>query len=177
MQHKWIFIELLSGLLLGSAFVLSPKANAASPEGLLSIDTQSQEPITITSDKAELDNQEHTAIYRDNVVVTRGDVTLYSDEIKTWFDDQSKRIKQIKATGGVRLVQADVVITAAAATYFDKEQKIVLTGKPMCKKGDNVLTGSGITYFLDTGKIVVENAKSTLQPKTDLKANNLKTRP
>ncbi len=177
MRSNRILIELTVSLFLWSYLVHSPTAKAASPENLLSLDTQNQETITITSDRAELSNKEYTAIYRDNVVVKRGDVTLYSAEIKTWFDNDSKRIKQIKATGGVKLVQADIIITAEAATYYEEQQKIVLTGKPMCKKGANVLTGSDITYFMDTGKIVVQDAKSTLQPKTDLKANSLATGP
>ena len=154
--------------MLGSGLTATA-AKDTPKESLLGLETKSQEPITITSDSAELNNQQYTAIYRGNVVVKRGDVTLYGDEIKSWFDKETKQITQIEARGRVRLMQADLVITAEVGTYYDQQQKIVLSGQPVCQKGGNVLEGSSITYFMADGKIMVEDAKSILKPKTTAK--------
>lgn len=168
MKYKYLVVGLAVGLILGGGLA-DLQAEENPTNDLLGLDTKSQQTISISSDRAELDNKQHTAVHRGNVVVKRGDVTLYSNEIESWFDEESKRIKRIEARGEVKLVQADITITAERATYFDQQQKVVLSGKPVCKKGDNVLTGSQITYFMDTGRIVVEDAKSTIAPKPALK--------
>jgi lipopolysaccharide export system protein LptA len=163
MRYKYLVVVLTAVLILWAGPLL-PQSAANPPDNLLGVDAQSQQPITITSNRAELDNKQHTAVHRGNVVVKRGELTLYSNEIKAWFDGETKRIKQIDARGGVRLVHLNRVITAEAGAYFDEQQKIVLTGNPVCQEGDNVLAGSRITYFMNEDRIVVEDAKSILQP-------------
>jgi lipopolysaccharide export system protein LptA len=166
MQYKQLVIGLTMGLMLWGGMALS-QIEAAAPENLLNIDTKTKQPITITSDSAVLDNKQHIAIHTGNVVVKWGEVTLYSDEITTWFDEKAKHIIKIEARGAVKMVHLNRTLTSEAGTYFDREQKLVLTGNPVCTEDENILTGSRITYFMREDKIVVENAKSVLHPPAD----------
>jgi len=142
------------------------KPNLKTEADLLGLSRQTQAPITITSEKAEFDNKQHMATYTGNVVVKRGDMTLYATHIKAWFDPVVRRIQKITAQGQLKIVQGDRVITAAQGTYFAEGQKIVLTGKPVSQQGDNMVQGSRMTYFLDEDRIVVEEARTVLHPKS-----------
>ena len=42
---------------------------------------QAGEPMTIEADSATLDDRRGVSLYRDNVVVVRGDLTLHADEV------------------------------------------------------------------------------------------------
>jgi lipopolysaccharide export system protein LptA len=176
MRFKCFFIVLLTGLMLQSGQAFS-ESEAAPTNNLLNINMKGPQPITITSDRAALDNKSHTAVHTGNVVIKRGDLTLYSDEITTWFDKDAKRIDKIEATGRVKLLHLNRIITAETGTYLDQEQKIILTGNPVCKEGDNMLTGSCITYFIAEDKIVVDDAKSILHPQAEKHAETQTTKP
>ena len=51
------------------------------------LSTDSQQPIEIEADFAELDDQEGRTIYVGNVIVTQGSIKMTGDKLKVLFDE------------------------------------------------------------------------------------------
>lgn len=124
------------------------------------------EPIVITSQNLINDNKAKTATFDGNVVAKRGEVTLYSNKLIVYYEDEQKggSIRMIEALGNVRLVKADRIITSHKAVYYpEPEEKVVFTGEPRVTEGKNLVTGEKITYFIKDDKALVEKSKVYLQ--------------
>jgi lipopolysaccharide export system protein LptA len=136
-------------------------------------------PIVVTARTLVADNKKKTAIYKKDVVVKKGDMTLYADTVTVHLKDTGKspdkaakgqadivqgsgKIETIEAKGAVKIIQQDKTATADEAIYYSATDKIVLTGKPRVWQGDNVITGNKITYNIKEDTFVVDEAKTVL---------------
>jgi lipopolysaccharide export system protein LptA len=136
----------------------------------------SAEPVVVTARSLVADNHKKTVIYKKDVVVKRGDVTLYADEVTIQLASGgqaadkkaadpiqgSGKIDTINAKGNVRIIQQDRTATSDEAVFYNGAEKFVLTGRPRVWQGDNVLTGIKITYNLKDDTILVDEAKTIL---------------
>jgi len=142
-------------------------------------------PIVVTARTLLADNKKRVVVYRTDVVVTRGDLTLYADEVTIRLsgpgpDEDTKdkmlsgtgRIKTIEATGGVKIVQDDKTATADRAVYDAQTDEIVLTGSPRMWQGPNVLTGSSIAYNIAEDTVQVRDAKTVIYQDRGLPATS-----
>jgi len=157
---------MLLALIAGSLFLTREQVLAVTTKSpaLLEFSGNEEEPITINSKRAEFDNKRQVGIYSGEVVVKRGDTTLYADKIEVKLDPKTKRIMEIAAEGRVRIIQKDRELTAQHAAYFEVEKKLVLTGNPKTHQGENTINGSRMTYFWTEDRIVVEEARSVFYP-------------
>ncbi len=157
------------------AFVVVFVANISRAQRNALFDKASKEkvPVVITAQQAEFDNKTRKAVYTGNVKVVRGDTTMYSDKLESFLDKEGKELDHIIATGCVKVLQGNKIITAEKGVYYDKEQKVVLTGSPVSRDGENVIEGSRMVYFFNQERVVVEDAKSVLHP--DKKKNKKET--
>jgi len=133
-------------------------------------------PTVVTAKTLVADNRKRTVSYKTDVVVRRGDVTLYSDEVVITLSGEKKSgqggsgeffsspgsVEKIEAVGGVKIVQGDKTATAEDAVYMAGDEKIILTGSPRLWQGPNVLTGSSIVFDIKEDTITVEDAKTLL---------------
>jgi len=150
-----------------------PPAYALDPE---TAGTGKNTPIIITARSLIADNKKKEVTYKKDVVVKKGDLTLYADTVVIHLKPSEKgagqdkdgvlkgsgRIETIEAVGGVKIVQEDKTATAGKAVYYSEGDKIVLTGKPRVWQGGNVLDGSKITYNLKDDTVSVEDANTVL---------------
>jgi lipopolysaccharide export system protein LptA len=79
-------------------------------------------------------------------------------------------IKELAATGNVKIIQGDRIATGQKIVFYGDEQKIVATGNPRVWQGDNVIVGNKITVYLKQDRSVVEGTpqarvSATIQPK------------
>lgn len=94
-------------------------------------DEKSGQITTITcSGPLEIEYQQGTAVFNKDVVVTHPQGKLFSDKATLFFDTTLKKISKIVAEGNVKIVRDDNVTFAQKATYFGREQKIILEGRP-----------------------------------------------
>ena len=134
-------------------------------------------PIIVTAKSLVADNKKKTAIYRKDVVVKKGDITLYADEVEIKFApgkekadpgnkqepfQASGKVDTIEARGGVKIIQQDKTVTAKEAVYYNAQEKIVFTGSPRVWQGDNVLSGNRISYDIKGDTFQVDDAKTVL---------------
>ncbi len=129
---------------------------------------KSESPINITADRMEARQQERVILFEGHVVVTQDDVTLTGnrlkvvglpDDNKSKTSEISEKIDYIEIEGDVKVIQKDRTATAEKGIYYEKEQKIILRGKPVVTRGKDTVTGSVITVYLQQGKSIVEGGK------------------
>ena len=74
------------------------------------------------------------------------------------LEDETKILKII-ATGQVRISRAQGgLATSEKAVYYEDDEKIVLTGKPVVRQGNDFVEGDRITIFLKENRSVVESS-------------------
>jgi lipopolysaccharide export system protein LptA len=116
-------------------------------------------PITITSERLTADNKAHTALFEGSVAAKTGGTFIYSDSMLVHYSDSGK-VTSIEATGHVKLIKGERVITSDAATYYaDDQERVVFTGDPRAIEGNNVVTGTKMTYYIKDERSIVENSK------------------
>ncbi len=127
----------------------------------------SKSPIHITADRMEANQDQRTIIFESHVVAQQDDVRITSNRLKvTMLPGDKKpasadatareRIDYIEFEGDVRVTQQDRLATASKAIFYQKEQKIILHGRPVVTKGQDRVEGDLITIYLKEGRSVVE---------------------
>ena len=66
------------------------------------------------------------------------------------------------ATGNVKIYRGTQggIATSSKAVYYQDQDKLVLTGKPMVKQGQDFVEGVRITIYLKENRSVVESSRS-----------------
>lgn len=121
--------------------------------------TTSRSPIEITSDSVEGDQKQNRVTFKGNVVAKQEDATLYANMVVVHYDSEMKKMKEIIATGNVRIVQLDRRATCQKAIFYQSENKIVLEGEAVIREGDNVVRGEKVVYLVDEERSYVEGGK------------------
>jgi lipopolysaccharide export system protein LptA len=134
------------------------------------------QPVNISSDSLEYSNKDNTAIFRGNVVARQGDMSMFADQMEATYAGKSGEknekggIKELAATGNVKIIQGERIATGQKIVFYGDEQKIVATGNPRVWQGNNVIVGNKITVYLKQDRSVVEGTphdrvNATIQPK------------
>jgi lipopolysaccharide export system protein LptA len=113
-------------------------------------------PIDITSDTVEADQKRVT--FKGNVVAKQGDVTFYADTVIVLYNQTTKKIKEIRGIGNVKIVQLERRVTSHQATFDQDENKVVLEGDAVIREGENVVRGDRVVYYVNEEKAVVEGS-------------------
>ena len=126
-------------------------------------------PIIIKSDILELDDELKLIKFTGNVVATKGElkikckkmVVYYTSSGKSSSTESKTRISKIVATGNVRIYRGKQggIATANKAVYYQEDEKVVLTGRPMVKQGRDFVEGERIIIYLKENRSVVESSK------------------
>lgn len=123
----------------------------------------------IKSDSLEIDNKKREVIFTGSVEAAKGDMTISCRKMFVYYlEDKSAgrtseqsgfKIDRIVATGDVKINRTNgVSASAEQATYYQGEEKVVLTGKPLVKQGEDFVEGSVITMFLKEERSIVEGS-------------------
>jgi lipopolysaccharide export system protein LptA len=126
--------------------------------------------IVIKSNQLEVDNQRKIVTFTGDVDAKKDDFTMTCQKMVLYYVEQPSEagsekmelsIDRIIAMGQVTITQADGgTATAEKATYYQSEEKVVLTGNPIVKQGDDFVEGSTITLFLKEDRSIVEGSES-----------------
>ncbi|MBI1393237.1 MAG: hypothetical protein GC152_10905 [Alphaproteobacteria bacterium] len=113
------------------------------------LSADSDEPLDITSDRLETEN--NIATWIGEVRVVQGESILTSERlIITQTDDGG--IEEIRAVGDVRYSNGKEAIRGDVAIYTETSRTIRMRGDVVITQGEQVLTGDDLTYWIDTGK-------------------------
>ena len=119
----------------------------------------SEQPLRITSQQLEADNKNQLITFRGNVIARQGDMTIHADTAQVFYEkkEEGNDIREIVATGNVKIHQGDRVATGQKAVFVNGEQKIILTGEPRVWQGKDMVSGERITVLLEEDKSLVES--------------------
>jgi lipopolysaccharide export system protein LptA len=148
-----------TGVFLVVLFLIS--ANAFSAQEVKKITG----PITVTSQMLTADNQAHTALFERSVVARTSDTTIYADRMLVYYEKDTGNVTKIEASGSVKFIRENRVITSKNAVYYAAGEKTVFTGDPRAVEGENVVTGTKITYLMNADRFLVEDSKVFLTTK------------
>lgn len=113
-------------------------------------------PVHITADHLDADNKKKIAIFTGNVVAVKGDLTIRSDKLTIYHDEEGKKIDRIVAEGQVLIDQEKRKFASGErAVYHADSERVVLTGKPKAWEGPNQLVGDKIEFFMNEDRSVV----------------------
>jgi lipopolysaccharide export system protein LptA len=121
----------------------------------------SRAPIDITSDTVEGNQKQSIVTFMGNVVAKQEDATLYANILVIYYNPDTKKLKEIVATGNVKVVQLDRRATGQKVTFYQDENKVVLEGDAVVREGENVTRGERVTYYLNEERSVVEGGKGS----------------
>ncbi len=141
--------------LLLVAFLVAAGTSSAQPAAGISGREQGSQPIEITADRVQADSVRNSVTFEGNVVAVQADVTLHANRIHAEYSREAKAIERIEADGNVRVVQGDREARAPRATFFNLEQRVVLSGGADLRQGENTLKGETLTLFLRENRSVV----------------------
>ncbi len=124
--------------------------------------------LWIKSNTLEIDNKRKIVTFTGNVDARRDDFTINCEKMLLYYKDQPTdkrsekmdvKIDKIIATGNVKIIRTDGGLAMAdKATYYQIQEKVVLTGKPVVKQGNDFIEGSRITLFLKEKRSLVEGS-------------------
>jgi lipopolysaccharide export system protein LptA len=141
--------------------IISALLMAAAP-AVDRVDKNVREPIAITSHRMDADKLGDKVVFTGNVILKKEGMTLSSDSMVVFYDAGSKSIREIEAYGNVVVRKEGREAHSNRASYFDREEKIVLTGDPRINENENQLGGDKITLFLRDDRSIVEGGKVLL---------------
>lgn len=127
-----------------------------------------KQPIEITSDSLQVEQQKNLAIFTGNVVAIQNDVRLKSDKMTVYYtssdeqkadtknpDEQKQTIKKIDVEGNVFLATPEETASGARGDYDVAGEEIHLFDNVVLTRGTNTLKGSKLTYNFASGHSVV----------------------
>ena len=136
MMLKQLFISSvfrLAGILI--VFFLLMPASVFSKEDV------KKEPIIVTSKMLTIDNENNTAVFEHSVVAEAPEMTLYADKMYIFYNQDTRTITRIDASGGVKVIEKDRVITADKATYYARDERVIFKGGLKVVERKSVISG------------------------------------
>jgi lipopolysaccharide export system protein LptA len=112
--------------------------------------------IYIVSDRMEADNKNQWVYFIGNVTATRGEMTLHSDRLEIYRNEEKDEIDRIEAIGHVDINHQGRFATGDKAVFHEADQSLVLTGNPKAWENSNIITGDKMIFYLETDQVVVE---------------------
>jgi len=121
-----------------------------------------REPLVITSNRMVADKLGDIVTFTGEVTLKKEGMTLSSDSVVVYYDVKTKGIREIEALGGVMVRKEGRVALANRASYYSREEKIVLTGDARIIENESQLGGERITLFIREDRSIVEGGKVLL---------------
>ena len=121
--------------------------------------SSSRGPIDIQSDTVEANQKQNSVVFKGNVVAKQEDATLHANLLTIHYDPNTKKLKDIVASGNVKIVQLDRRATGNQVVFDQDENKVVLEGDAVLREGDNVIRGERVIYYVNEERSIVEGGK------------------
>ncbi len=123
---------------------------------------QTDGPIALSADSAEVNEAEGVSLYRGNVVLTRGDMRITGDLMRV-FTDTERQLQRIEvegtpATWQQTLPEADPRQAEAPRMdyYASGPERVILREGGRLWQGDNTVSGTTITHYPAEARTVAE---------------------
>jgi lipopolysaccharide export system protein LptA len=113
--------------------------------------SDSNAPITISSDSFQADLNAKTGTYSGNVMVIQGDTKLRANTVK--LSTINSKLDKVFASGNVVVDSPrSGIVTGDNGVYAVVPRTVLMTGNVTMKKGKDVMRGAQLTVNLVTGQ-------------------------
>ncbi len=145
-----------------------------------------KDPIEITADRMRTENRGQKIIFSGNVIARWGDMQIKADILEIYNHSnqdnpnpeatqlgEGQQLDEIIAIGNVDIVRGDRRAKGDRAKYLDKEQMIILSGKPkaVAWEGENIIEGREMIFLLESDRFQVnDRVRLKIFPKNDKKS-------
>ncbi|OWV69761.1 cell division protein DivIVA [Rhizobium sp. N122] len=178
--------------------LMAPGAGAQQAATMSGMKLSNDQPIQIESDKLEIHDQEHTALFTGKVKVVQGTTTMQSGKMTVYYKDKAAKpaadgtqpaaqpaqpaslasgsadIDKILVTDKVLLTSGTQTATADDGAFDMASQTFILTAdqsnKVILSDGPNVFTGCKLTVHMQTGQAELESCGGRVQIQLDPKS-------
>lgn len=127
-------------------------------------DTSGQ-PVEVTSDQLEFDQQEGTALFTGNVRIVQGALRLTAERVDVTYGDNEAgdtEVRRVEATGNVVLVNGEDAAEGERAVYTLADGTLVMTGDVLLTRPESAITGERLSVNVDDGTGVMEGRVSVV---------------
>jgi len=125
-------------------------------------------PVEITADELSVEQQTRKATFIGDVLITQGEIRLAAPRVTVMYNEESRAIAQVAATGGVTLVSGPDAAESQHAYYAIDEGLIVMTGQVLIEQGPGTIAAETMTVNLITGSAeMTGNVTAILQNETE----------
>ncbi len=121
-----------------------------------------RQPVEITSDTLEVDQEKKMAIFAGNVDAIQGELQLRADQLEVYYttknggESPTDSISRMRALGNVFIVSPNETAEGAQADYDVTTRTITLKENVRLTQGTNVLCGDALDLYLDTGRSLLK---------------------
>jgi lipopolysaccharide export system protein LptA len=141
----WLTSLTLLSFFLGLASAASGTAEPAAKD----------EPVQVTADRMVSNSRTDQVVFSGNVELHRGELYVKADRLEVTQNHETKKVSQMVATGSVFIRRGEQAATAEHATFFENEQKAVLTGNPHAWEGSTEVWGEEMVFLMAEGSMIV----------------------
>jgi lipopolysaccharide transport protein LptA len=126
--------------------------------------------LTFTSDSLTGSRKQGSAELLGNVKIHHGDLFLQSKKAKMTFDEQSKELVRVIASGDVVLEKkaqegSEAVYASGSMLEYDRQQNMVFLSKnAFLRQGSDVVRGDLIKYNVTNGLVQAEQVQGNVIP-------------
>jgi lipopolysaccharide export system protein LptA len=122
----------------------------------------------IVSRTLNLDHNSNIVTFSGDVRAENDEMVIHCREMKVYYqaapeegaEDSSYRVEKIVSTGDVHITRAlGGEATAETAVYHQAEEKMVLTGSPVVRKGKDYVEGERIIFYITENRSIAESAE------------------
>ena len=113
--------------------------------------TTEGDTVQVTADRMVSDSRSDQVVFTGNVEAQRGGLYVKADRLEVKQDRQTKKMSQMIAIGNVFVRRGEQTATSERATFFETEQKAVLTGNPHAWEGNTEVWGEEMVFLLTEG--------------------------
>ncbi len=140
-------------------------ALGAAPHPSLALSTDSEQPIHIEADQADLDENRRVTIYQGSVVIVQGSMRIDADRVDFFYNEERGLDKAVALGNPARYEQmpddSEDLVRARALRmeyYASKNLLYLLKDAKVTQSGDTV-PGDRIIYNMDTNKARAERVE------------------
>ncbi|CAA9528996.1 MAG: Lipopolysaccharide export system protein LptA [uncultured Sphingosinicella sp.] len=156
MKRLSISVAALASLLVGGAPAIGQGATSA----LKGHNTNA--PVTVASDRIEVQDRADRAIFSGNVVATQASMTLSAARVTVAYADTGGiQIQRIDASGGVTVRSPSETARGQYAIYDLNTRLITLLGGVTLTRGESRVQGGRLVLDLDSGRAVMDGGGRT----------------
>lgn len=136
----------------------------------LALDSDRQQPLELSADKAELDNAKGVSVYTGSVVLVQGTMTITGDKLTVYLNENNE-LKKLIVIGQPATYQQipegqEKYVKANAPTmeyYANAPERVELLGGAKLSQGKNTFTGETITYLVQEDRANAVGGKERIK--------------